>query len=263
MDRRQFLATIVGYTIAHRWQPVDARQDSSPASPHHSGLPRPIVLGDGIELVDYRIYPSPDRRRIIGEIWNTRDDMVDTPIVTMTFPDVESRGGFAFAPGLLPVMGPGARNMIFGVIPDEINTEEKLATARFDVCEAVGPGDVTARYHGAEMRYEVLEDDRWPTALRIHGHLQNIANSEIQFSTVRGLVRDARGRYAGCTSTWHTGNVEPGGTRRFWLTAGEERSTAADPFVLIQDTTDYSVEIFPGLIGSVIPPTCRVPEFRG
>jgi hypothetical protein len=74
------------------------------------------VLGDGIELVDYRIYPSQDVPRIIGEIISTRDDMVDSPVVSIIFPELWEEG-LAYAPPLLPVMRPGESNMIFGVLP--------------------------------------------------------------------------------------------------------------------------------------------------
>ncbi len=92
MHRRQFLAASAALLLPT--SPLRAAQDTATpaATPNHHGRPRPIVLGDGIELVDYRIYPSTDAPRIIGEIISTRDDMVDSPVMSITFPDLGVEG---------------------------------------------------------------------------------------------------------------------------------------------------------------------------
>lgn len=255
MHRRQFLSLIATGLVTPR--AASAQQTATPAAtPQHSGRPRPIVLGEGIELIDYRIYPSTDVRRIIGEIWNTRDEMVDAPVMSMSFPGVEEQDGFAYAPPVLPVLRPGESTMIFGVLPAEIDSDERLASGEFGLCSPVGAGEYTDRYISLElsiMRDSVVFEDEY---LDIRGRIANTSGQRAMFTSVRGLVRDHNGRYAGCTTTAQPGHVVSNGTRDFRIEAGGTINLIADPFRLLGTGTNYTVDIIPGLIGPLTAPGC-------
>lgn len=256
MNRRHFLGMLAGAALLPR-PSANAQDVATPAAtPQHSGRPRPIVLGDGIELIDYRIYPSEGVRRIIGEIWSTREEMVDSPVISMTFPDVEEMGGFAYAPPVTPVLRPGESTMIFGVLPDKIDSEDKLATGEFGLCSPVVQGEHTDLYAG--LRLSVSRDvlDFRETALNVQGEVRNDGNTRAAFTNVRGFIRDRNGRYAGCTTTVNTGHIVPGGTRKYSLWAGTTVKILANPFVLLNDDIAYSVDIVPGLVDTLTAPGC-------
>lgn len=259
MHRRQLIRSAAGalflppaVTLARQ----DGGSDATPApTPQHHGRPRPIVLGDGIELIDYRIYPSPDVPRIIGEIVSTRDEMVDSPVISMTFPDLET-GGYAWAPSHLPVMRPGESNLIFGVLPEQIDTEEKLATADFGLCASVAAGEQTARRRGIDLQIIVNTENYWADSLNVLGTIQNAGDRAVIFSAVHGLVRDKNSRYIGVTVEAQTGDLAPGSVQDFFLWAWTANSSPADPYLFLNGSTDYSVDVTAGLIKPILLPGC-------
>lgn len=256
MNRRQFLGGIAG-TLLFPGSSLAQGDEATPAvTPEHSGRPRPHVLGDGIELVDYRIYPSSDVRRVIGEIWNTRDDMVDSPVVSMTFPDVDEPGGFAYAPPSTPVLKPGESTMVFGVIPDEIDSDELLASASFGLCDPAAPGEFSelyARFHLEAIAEETYFRDHY---LNVQGKIYNRSETRALYTKVSGLVRDQNGRYTGATSSSNPGHVVAKGNKPFAIHAGEGVNLLADPFRLLIDSQPYSVELKAGFVVQVTAPRC-------
>lgn len=256
MHRRQFLRTLAASTLIPSTIAAQERPGTPAATPQHSGRPRPIVLGDGIELVDYRIFPSPDVRRVIGEIWNTRDDMVDAPVVSMSFPDDEASGESAYASPVTPVLRPGESTMVFGVLPDEIDSAERLGTGTFGLCGPVGSGKYADLYTGLDLSINRDVEDFRPDAVNIQGQVINNADSVAQFTCVRGFIRDHNGRYAGCAMPVNTGHLAPAGSRNFSLWAAETLDVLADPFLLLKPAMNYSVDVIPGLVGPLTAPGC-------
>jgi len=261
MNRRQFLGGIAGSLLLPTTTLAQENDATPAATPQHSGRPRPFVLGDGIELVDYRIYPSSDVRRVIGEIWNTRDDMVDAPVVSMTFPDSRDPVEPAYASPSTPVLHPGESTMIFGVIPGKIDTEERLSTASFALCTPAAPGEYTNLY--ARFELEAIPEETYfrDHYLNIQGKIYNRSETPALYTKVSGLVRDQNGRYTGATSPSNPGHVSAGGNKRFAIHAGEGVNLLADPFRLLTASESYTVELKAGFVAQVIPARCSA-DFR-
>lgn len=259
MHRRQFINAAAGALLLPAGL-ARARQDPAPdatpaATPQHHGRPRPIVLGDGIELIDYRIYPSPDVPRIIGEISSTRDEMVDSPVISITFPDLGA-DGLAYAPPVLPVMRPGESNMIFGVLPAGIDSDEQLQAANFGLCAEVAPGEQTALNGPHEWELSDVEEDRRPGAQYFTGNLTNTGTLRATSPILQGIVRDAANRYVGTTSKGELGNMPAGFTRPFSLWSAADIDNSANPYVFLGESLSYSTELVPGVVGLRTLPGC-------
>lgn len=259
MHRRKFISAVAG-TLLLPPLPASGRQGQivEPASspiPAHHGRQRPILLGDGIELIDYRIYPSDDVPRIIGEITSTRDEMIDSPVVSVIF-DHLGADGLAYAPPILPVMRPGQSNMIFGVLPKEIDTDEKLQQAEFGLCAPVSAGRFTETHADLRLRIEVLSQERWETAQRIDGEIHNDGPIPVQWTKVKGFIRDATDRYAGLTRELDMWGLPPGEVKSFTLWSSNADQIIANAYRLLQGSADYRTELFPDVASHIVNPGC-------
>lgn len=256
MHRRQFIQATAGALLLPPMM-ASARQDEAtpaPIPPHH-GRTRPIVLGDGIELIDYRIYPSEDVPRIIGEISSTRDEMVDSPVVSVTFPEL-GKDGLAWAPPVLPVMRPGESNMIFGVLPREIDSEEKLEAAKFGLCAPVVAGRHTRMNVGRQWSITNYEDDKRAGSQNLRGNLVNEGVGIAFTPVLQGLIRDANGRVVGTTLKADYPNMAPGASYPFSVWAGGNGFNRANPFLLLGDSVDYMTTLIPCSGGLRVSPGC-------
>ena len=259
MHRRQFINAAAGALLlptglAHAKQ-GEATNSTPQATPQHHGRPRPIVLGEGIELIDYRIFPSEDVPRIIGEISSTRDEMVDSPVISITFPEL-GVNGLAYAPPGLPVMRPGESNMIFGVLPQGIDSNEKLQSAEFGLCAPVAAGRLTKANVSRAWSFTDMEKDKRVGSQLLTGNLRNDASSIAITPVVQGLVRDANGRYVGTTLKADFSNIAPGGLRPFSIWATKNGYNVANPYLLLGDSIEYTTTLVPSAGGLRVNPGC-------
>jgi hypothetical protein len=258
MHRRTLLRTLAGAALLPTIPLLTRAQgipDATPgAPPQHHGLPRPVVLGDGIELIDYRIYPSPDVPRIIGEIVNIGDKTVDAPVVSVSFEEL-GPDGLAYAPPFIPVMRPGESNLIFGVLPNEITTNEQLAAGRFSVCAPIGPGEYAVRLQALDLQLTVAEELYWADSLNVTGSVQNAGSAAATQSAINGMIRDLNGRYIGVCVEHTLPDIAPGETIEFMLWAFANTSVA-DAYLFLNGSTDYTVQVVAGPARPVIAPSC-------
>jgi hypothetical protein len=259
MHRRTLLRTFAGAALLPTIPLMTRAQgipDATPdAPPQHHGLPRPVVLGDGIELIDYRIYPSPDVPRIIGEIVNIGDEMVDSPAITVTFPEFGPEG-FAYAIPHLPTMRPGQSNLIFGQLPTAISSNTMLDSATFGLCGPVVAGELTASEAALDLEVMDLVEEKHATAQFMTGSVQNNSPHWIAWIRIRGLVRDSVGRLAGTIPQMDVyladGNVPS--SFAFWSDA--TMPFPANPYLLLDGTTNYSTTLVPGTVSATTAPGC-------
>lgn len=245
MHRRQFLAAALLFPASS----VRAAQAiaTPAATPNHHGRPRPILLGDGIELVDYRIYPSSDVPRIIGEIISTRDDMADSPVVSITFPELREEG-LAWATPVLPVMRPGESNMIFGVLPNGIAFNAQLEAASFGLCSSVRSGAFSDRFAKTDFSFAFTEESYWQRSLNVRGIATNNGPGPIEYTAIQGIVRDNNDRYVGAIPRAHAGHFQSGQTKDFFLWASTDHPTLADPYSMLAEETPYNVEVHMSIV---------------
>lgn len=255
MHRRRFLATSAALLMPA--SPARAFQETATpaATPAHHGRPRPIVLGDGIELIDYRIYPSTDVPRIIGEIISTRDDMVDSPVISITFPEL-GEDGRAYAPPALPVMRPGESNMIFGVLPTGIGSETEFQLARFGLCEPVHSGPATSAFDSLLLEVQVTAQLVTSTYIGLEGRVHNRSSAHVQVGYIQFVVRDSSRRLLGALPPAITERIVAHGNRAFEVALREGEHILADPRPFITDSGAYEVNALPGIPWRFVNPGC-------
>lgn len=256
MNRRQFIA--LG-TSSLLWLPsgnAGARQGTPAATFVSAGRPDPIDLGHGITLIDYRVYPSAPNHKVIGEIHNDNNHMVDAPVVSMTYPAPSSaREGFAYASPIVPVMGPERTVPVFGVLPDTDTPEETLRSAAFALCSPVEYGEYSEQQAELSLTMTMGRETIEPQRYAIPITMSNAGGTTVTDIAVRGIFRDANGRVAGCSERVLVGRLLVGEEREFWVSSGIGEPVKADPFVLIPNR-NYSVDIIAGTRGPVIPRSC-------
>lgn len=250
MNRRAFITAITAGILLPR-----LRQPHDPdATPPSGSRPAPIDLGEGLTLVDYRVYPG-DRPAIIGELRSDRDEMVDAPVVSLTWPDASRSAGFTWASPLIPVIEPGGSIPIFGPLPESGEAEPSLDSARFALCSPVERGEYTRSWQSLNVDFRMTHERYRHAAFKGTGIVANPGPGRTPSISVRGIVRDGDDRIAGVTSTPSPGVIPPGEEREFTVWIAASLRNKANPVPLISGL-DYSVDIRPGVRGPAIAPGC-------
>jgi hypothetical protein len=106
------------------------------------------------------------------------------------------------------------------------------------------------------LRIEIILDERWDWAQHIEAVLHNDAEVNAYWTRIQGLVRDAQGRYAGVTPALDLWSLPPGGSAAFglWLTPDDQ--TAANPFPILNGSTDYQTQLYAGTASNILNPGC-------
>ena len=253
MDRRAFLF-LIGASVALPSAPTPARVRGAVLG--NSNAPDPVDLGSGIALIDYRVYPASPYNRIIGEIRNTTDRMIDAPVVSFYYTvDGEERAGFAYAAPMLPVVAADGSVPIFGTIPERVDPEEALASADFSLCTPAEPGEYIEREQQLDLSLQIIEEEIDTNVYRAEGVVTNAGNTTATRTMVRGIVRDADGRVAGSTTSAFTNVIAVSEAKPFTLWGDISLRNKANPFVLLSGD-GYTVDIIAGTRGPVVLPGC-------
>jgi hypothetical protein len=257
MNRRSFMA-LFGAAIAFPEQPrMVATPAADTATPQANRRPAPVDLGDGIILIDYRVFPEETpHNRFIGEIRNTTDRMIDSPVVSLYYPlDGRERAGFAYATPLLPVIEAGGTVPIFGTFPDGIDPEAALTAADFALCTTAEPGQYTEREQELSLSIRKIDQLISTGIYGFDGEVTNVGDSLATGTIIRGIIRDADGRVAGTTIGFFTNVIESGSTVPFWVGAGSIVDHRANPVIQLWGG-DYTADIVAGTRGPAVLPGC-------
>jgi hypothetical protein len=173
----------------------------------------------------------------------------------MEFPTLDD--GLAYASPVLPVMRPGRSNMIFGVLPGEIDSDAQLQTAEFGLCDPVAAHGWSVRFQDTDFEITIDEAKYWHDSLNVWGLVTNVGKGGIEHVALQGLVRDSRSRLVGVTPRSNVGHFSVGEAKEFFLWGSTWDATVADPYILLGDNEPYSLEIGVSLLDYYTVPGCR------
>lgn len=235
---------------------VNAGPETVFSTPKDAGRPAPVNLGDGIILTDYRVYPASPLNRIVGEIRNTTDRMIDAPVVSIYYPvNGEEGAGFAYGAPVLPVIEAGGTVPIFGTIPEGVNPDVAIASADFALCTPAEPGKYTDEEAELSLELFITSEKIKDTSYRCDGEVINMAASAAKVSAVYGIFRDPIGRVAGFALTVHIPALEPAAIKPFTLWGAERIASKGNPYLLTSGT-NYTVDVRAGTRGPTVTPGC-------
>ena len=128
ISRRRMLAGLFASLQVLRGVATQAKQTEPIA---------PFELGNGLEVRDYRLFPTEAAMRFIVELHNTTDSAIDTPAVGVTLPNLDARENFSWANPVSMVLHPHSSDCLVGVAPQALTTDKDWGTPRWEVCRAI------------------------------------------------------------------------------------------------------------------------------
>lgn len=205
---------------------------------------RPIELGNGIEVRDFRLFPGDEIMRFIVEIYNNTDAIIDTPAVGVHLPHMNNDENYGWAVAIAPVFYPGTSAGLLGVAPKALATDLDWDTPEWTLC-----GPLTTRSASLldNSRLDVSSDQFQldSQTLEIATSVTNLGDATISNLNVIGLVWDRSGRICGSTNSAQLLPLEPGATQIRSVYVGDTLSMryAANPFHMIDSVVDLDVSV--------------------
>ncbi|MCA9832436.1 MAG: hypothetical protein KC435_00655 [Thermomicrobiales bacterium] len=213
-------------------------------------------LGNGLQVRDYRLFPTKDVTRFIAEIHNTTESFVDTPAVGVILPHLSADGNYGWGTPLQPVIHPQSSMGIIGVAPTGLMTDSGWGEPTWELC-----GDVQTKLSdkfdpdvlSLESTLSITSD----TAAKVLTTAANLTDTQQRNLTLQGLVRDADGRICGGTLTSIL-RLEPAATREINTNITARQNYIANPFTLIPSTDGMSVEMLLQPRTAMMNPGCEI-----
>lgn len=254
LSRRSFAAAAAGTVLA---TPTFRNRDVS----SQTRMPEPIELGQGLLLVDYRIYPTSNARpAMLGEIKSTLDHRVDAVSISMIdSSEPDAFRAFSYATPAAPTIAPFGTVPVWGVLPEtDDHAERLLSRLQFGLCDQVAAGEQTALWDDWDIvitRYEEIA--LRSTSLVIYGYIKNMGTTSQGRIVTRGVVRDADGRLLGTTRSQQAAPLDPGETKRFAVGARSSDHIHTNAYRMMT-SPDYTVSLSIEPTGYPIPPGCHL-----
>lgn len=132
----------------------------------------PIDLGNGLQIRDYRLFPTQDVMRFIVEIHNTTDAAVDTPTVGAVLPHLDDYN-FGWAIPVSPVLHPHMSDCLIGVAPEAVKTDEDCRTPDWMLCsgiESYMAVSIQDWQYELSHSIEILSDTHMRTTVEVTNH---------------------------------------------------------------------------------------------
>lgn len=255
MHRRAFIASLAATTVLPRSLSAQTPTASPAATPVAGSVrPSPVDLGSDITLVDYRIHPG-ESLGIIGEVRNDSGQMIDAPVVSISWPRPGQEDGFSWLSPIIPVIDAGGSVPVYGSVPDGEDAEAMVAEPSFALCSPAEPGEFTTLQSAMTLELTLTTEQVEETSYNARGTIANTGPDIVRNLVLLGVIRDREGRIAGTTQqVFYTAFGVT--SRAFSIWAGINLNNKTNPYVLI-DNADYSAEIYAGTRGPLTLPGCQ------
>lgn len=215
-------------------------------------------LGHGIEVRDFRLFPSPDILRFIVEVHNTNDAMVDTPTVGVVLPHLDDEGNYGWASPIAPVLHPHTSGGLIGIAPSGLKHDSDWGKPEWMLCgvpntilsERLSPWEIDI-----SARHEVDYDQH----LIIRAQVANLGDHKSSSLRMRGLLWDKNHRICGSTTLAYVPDIEPKSTVDVHIDVAPPGAAPifdyiANPFTLVNTVEGMDVTM------SLQPPASPTPS---
>lgn len=250
INRRALIAAVAGLSVGSRARSITGQS----ATPVAFDWPTPVDPGGGIILRDWRLFPTPDVMRFIVEMQNTTDAVVRAPVLGVVLPDLPAETNYGWAVPFRPVIWPGESTFLLGVAPSAIETDNELDSAEWLLCdEDLQPPDAVLAW---QTEFTTTTNLQYSTFLETVTTLTNTGNAPLDRFALQGIVRDSAGRVCGGTLSARPEALAPGATIDIPIGIQPEVAFLGNPFTLIDDLTDCTVDFSLQPYGDAVNPGC-------
>lgn len=246
MSRRRAIAGLLGTFALLGTESAGSAQADRPA---------PVDLGHGLEIRDYRLFPTEDVMRFLVEIHNTTATAVDTPSVGVVLPHLNADENFGWAIPMQPTIHPQSSSGLIGVAPTSLDADSKWGTPLWELCSEL-THQSSAILLDVDVTFTHTLDIRSPSQVLATIDVSNHGPPLSTRVTILGLVRDHFGRIAGGTVPIYLNSVEPGESRELGVPISPTLNYTANPVPLLSAkegvSVDFSLQPWP----SQYPDSC-------
>ncbi len=239
LPRRAFLAAAAPMLLptVHAQTPV--------ASPTPYTWPTPVAFSDEVEIVDWRLFPTPDVMRFIAEIRNVTDTYVIAPAVGVIILSLADGANYGWGVPNMPVIYPGDSTFVMGVAPAAMQSDNDWTDAKWVPCTDT-PAQTTQIDRLKSIDYDLqitiqLRESYW---FAIKGAATNLADSVNYVATAKGHVREANGRICGGIPSKALNSIRPGKTLEYTLLVRPDVTLLSNPFTLVDSMAGGEVFTF-------------------
>lgn len=235
ISRRAAIAGGLSFCTFLPTRPIKAKQAERPA---------PVDLGHGLEIRDYRLFPTKEVMRFIVEIHNTTDAAVDTPTVGVELPHLSGEN-FGWANPFAGIIHPHSSQGLLGVAPMALHTDSYWGAPKWILCDDVRTEvaeDIQDLHIEITSEFIILDADRATSHLAI----TNRGHSPTMRFSVQVLVWDRDGRLCGAGEDAPISVLAVGESREAWARVNPDLNYMANPFAIIDSVahlkTDHSLQ---------------------
>ncbi|MCO5215744.1 MAG: FxLYD domain-containing protein [Thermomicrobiales bacterium] len=215
----------------------------------------PVTLEHGLEIRDYRIFPTDDIRRFIVEIHNATDQAVDTPSIGVILSHLPQDQDFGVAVATSPVLHPHTSGILIGVAPTALGSDDNWGIPEWIICDDLHTSRV------AELPIQdltiaseivVMNED----LAQVNIQVTNNSEESIERVWLSGDVYDDHGRVCGSLVQIGRGPISPGETNEYYLYVVREWRYFGNPFVLVSSAAEVDVVVSIQARARYVSPAC-------
>lgn len=216
----------------------------------------PIDLGHGLEIRDFRLFPTTDVMRFIVEIHNTTDTPIDTPSVGVVLPHLPADSSFGVANPVAAVLHPGTSGCLIGVAPMGLTSDLNWSEPTWTLCGETQTINAM-RLTGWDFSFSAIVHAIYPTHAIVDLEIENISAKRSTGLCAKGIVRDQNNRICGGVGPYLLDGVEPSERFSTELYIYPEIEYILSPFPLLETVEGITVSFTLQPFKDIVPPTCE------
>jgi hypothetical protein len=247
MNRRMALIGMIGAFELIKGRPLGYRSTTRPTT----------SLGYGLEIRDYRLFPTEDVMRFIVEVHNATDQPVETPIVGLILDNLPDNEEFGVAVPSGRLLQPHTSTALIGVAPTSMVADDDWGQPRWLLCQPPAELD-SSTLDIASVTLEFSVEAWSEGAIHVIGVATNPNNTATAAMMVEGVCYDSSNRICGIVSPIWIGSIEPDRSQVFHMWTGPNDKSIANPFVIVDSADELKVVLAPQPSTAYRPISCPI-----